>query len=126
MNDLSINFTSHYRLIREQLGEAPHLVDGCAGENILVEAGERVRLETIRLGVAVRLRDGRLAWLKQVSVARPCAPFSKYASRRAEPESVKQTLQFLDDGTRGFYCVFEEEGQVCLTVGDEVLILPHL
>jgi hypothetical protein len=122
-NDLSINFTPHYDAIRTKFGNSDHLFDGCGGENILIETGEQVSLEAVRGGVAVRTQAGGLAWLRQVMVARPCQPFSKYVSRRTEPESIKEALQFLDNGARGFYCALEE-GEVTVAVGDAVLILP--
>ncbi|HKZ69281.1 MAG TPA: MOSC domain-containing protein [Anaerolineales bacterium] len=120
-NDLSINFTAHYDAIREKFGNGDHLFNGCGGENILIETGERVSLEMVRGGAVVRTRSGRLAWLRRVMVARPCQPFSQYASRRTEPESIKEALQFLDNGTRGFYCGLEEE-EVTVVVGDEVFL----
>jgi hypothetical protein len=121
-NDLSVNFTSHYAALRERYGSGDHLYDGCGGENILVEMDERVTLETVSRGVAVRMKDGGLAWLRRVVVAHPCQPFSRYVSRRTEPEAIKDTLQFLDNGTRGFYCAFEDDEPVTVAVGDEVLM----
>ena len=35
-NDISFGFTSHYRQMRSRFGD--HLIDGCAGENILIES----------------------------------------------------------------------------------------
>src|ERR1700694_4918441 len=40
-NDLSVGFTPHYAAMRERFGA--HLVDGCAGENILVETAGPIR-----------------------------------------------------------------------------------
>lgn len=122
MNDLSINFTAHYDEIRGKYGSIEHLYNGCGGENILVEADHRLTEAAFSGGLAVRVRDGRLAWLKNVVVALPCQPYSKYVARSTEPQVIKETLQFLDNGTRGFYCVFEDEAPVTLEVGDEVLI----
>jgi len=103
-NDLSLNFTAHYAAIRDGYGHSDHLSDGRGGENILIETAERVTLETVSRGVTVRVKAGGLAWLTKVTVAHPCQPFSKYVSRITEPESIKNALQFLDGGTRGFYC----------------------
>ncbi len=121
-NDLSVNLTSHYAAIRERYGSGDHLYDGCGGENILVGTDERVALETVSRGVAVRVKDSGLAWLRRVVVAHPCQPFSRYVSRRTEPEAIRDTLQFLDNGTRGFYCTFEDDEPVTVAVGDEVLM----
>jgi hypothetical protein len=122
MNDLSFNFTGHYDLIREKFGAQEHLYDGCGGENILIELRERVPVETLAGGLAVQLTGGGVAWLKNVVVALPCQPFSKYVSRRTEAPIIKDTLQFLDNGTRGFYCVFEDEQPVTIQLGDELFI----
>lgn len=121
-NDLSLNLTSHYAAIRERYGSGDHLYNGCGGENILVEMDGRVTLETLSGGMAVRVQPGGLAWLRRVMVAHPCQPFSRYVSRRTEPEAIKDTLQFLDNGTRGFYCTFEDDEPVTVAVGDEVLM----
>jgi hypothetical protein len=117
VNDLSIGFTSHYQAMRARYGD--HLFDGCAGENILVAIDSRVDLTQIQNGLiigdaasAVRLTD--------LMVALPCAPFSKFAAKSDDPQTVKGALQFLDDGTRGFYCVANQE--VTIKVGDDVFI----
>ncbi|HLB45972.1 MAG TPA: MOSC domain-containing protein [Anaerolineales bacterium] len=123
-NDLSLNFTSHYLAIRERYGSGDHLYNGCGGENILVEMDGRVTLETLSGGMAVRVQPGGLAWLRRVVVAHPCQPFSKYVSRSTEVEMVKSTLQFLDNGTRGFYCALAHESAVTIAVGDEVGVAP--
>lgn len=122
MNDLSINFTAHYDEIRAKYGAAEHLYNGCGGENILVEADFRLSEAALSSGVAVRAKDGRLAWLKNVVVALPCQPYSKYVARRTEPPVIKETLQFLDNGTRGFYCIFEDETPTTIEVGNEVFV----
>lgn len=116
-NDLSIGFTSHYQTMRARYGD--HVVDGCAGENILVAMDSRVDLTQIQNGLiigdaasAVRLND--------LMVALPCAPFSKFVSKSNDAQTVKATLQFLDDGTRGFYCVVNQEATI--RVGDEVVV----
>jgi hypothetical protein len=43
-----------------------------------------------------------------VIVAVPCMPFAKFALRDpdASTEVIKSTIQFLDHGLRGYYCVF--------------------
>jgi hypothetical protein len=122
LNDLSVNFTAHYDEIRAKFGAAEHLYNGCGGENILVEADHRLTESALSGGLAVQTRDGRLAWLKNVVVALPCQPYSKYVARRTEPQVIKETLQFLDNGTRGFYCVFEDEIPMTIEVGDDVFV----
>lgn len=120
-NDLSVNFTAHYEAIREQFGAGAHLYNGCAGENILVQTEGRVNPEMVSRGVAVRTaKTGEVIWLQGIMIARPCQPFSLYASRASEPDDIKAALQFLDNGTRGFYCRLSGDQPVTVAMGDEV------
>lgn len=122
-NDLSVGFTAHYSAMRGQYGE--HLVDGCAGENILIELGERLALADIAGGLAIQpAAGGEQIRLRVVRHAPPCVEFSGYASRSREPEVIKGTLQFLNDGLRGFYCALGNSAPVTVNVGDQVLVGP--
>jgi hypothetical protein len=116
-NDLSVGFTGHYDRMRARFG--PHLVDGCAGENILVAAAGTVPLAAIAGGLAVRRAAGEWVSLGQVRVDLPCVEFSRYALRSADAEHVKAALQFLDQGMRGYYCTYEA-APVTIDVGDEL------
>jgi hypothetical protein len=119
-NDLSVGFTTHYAAMRERYGL--HLVDGCAGENILVETTSQVRLADLAGGLFIQPASGGLpVRLRVLRVAPPCREFSGYASRGSEPEAIKQALQFLDNGLRGFYCVLLNPVPVTVNVGDLVL-----
>jgi hypothetical protein len=105
INPVSINFTGHYVLMQERFGD--HLAFGCAGENILIACTRRFEEAELGGGVALETADGGLAWLRHVCAATPCVPFSEYALQaemRPPPEMMKETLQFLDNGRRGFYC----------------------
>lgn len=110
MNGVSVGFTSHYQEMRAKFGA--HLVDGIAGENILVEAPQRVMLP--ELGKRLMFENpttGERAYLDKVIVAAPCVEFSHFVnsanllSAPLPAETLKATLQFLDDGLRGFYAV---------------------
>ena len=46
-----IGFTSHYDAMREQFGE--HMVDGIAGENIIIENDQEVWLEDLGRQIAI-------------------------------------------------------------------------
>lgn len=116
-NDLSIGFTAHYAAMRGRYGN--HLTDGIAGENILVAIDRPVILDELKNGVVIKTRGGELP-LGKLRIALPCSPFSKFASRSTEAETVKGALQFLGEGIRGFYCAFEGTEPVTITVGDEV------
>ncbi len=120
-NDLSVGFTAHYAAMRDRYGA--HLVDGCAGENILIEAADRVTLADIAGGLVIQpAGGGRPVRLRVVRHAPPCREFSGYASRSAEPEAIKGALQFLDGGLRGFYCALSNPVPVLVTIGDVVLV----
>jgi hypothetical protein len=118
---VSLGFTAHYARMRHRFGE--RIVPGCAGENVIVESAARVTLEDLRAPLAILGRDGaeRLR-LSVLEVARPCRPFAGWAlGARAEPDVLRDTLQFLDGGTRGYYCLAEGAAEV--TLGDRLVIL---
>lgn len=118
-NGISVNFTWHYDAMRQRFGA--HLWDGCGGENILIACHEQLTQARLAGGMVVQTADGKLIRLKQIVVAHPCNPFSRYVSGgNGEPDDVKRALQFLDHGMRGFYCAVEEPGMI--SVGDEVLL----
>src|SRR6266568_4890860 len=81
------------------------------------------RLAVGRDGVLGEGPDGReLVRLDVLQVAHPCRPFSGWAlGGMVETDVLKETLQFLDDGTRGFYCVGVGTGIV--SVGDRVVVV---
>jgi MOSC domain-containing protein len=117
---ISLGFTSHYGRMRDRFGD--RIVPGCAGENILVETGARITLDDLAGGVAlVAAEGGEVVRLSVLQVAHPCRPFSGWAlGGRVETEMLKETLQFLDDGMRGFYCAGLGSGVV--SIGDRVVL----
>ena len=124
-NGVSIGFTPHYVRMRERYGT--HLTDGCAGENVLIETGGLVRLDDLQAGVLIQCAAGDL-WLRSIRMARPCLEFSRYALRepRADRDSdaIKDALQFLDGGLRGFYVTPASEA--IISVGDRVYLLARV
>jgi hypothetical protein len=120
LNSLSVGFTSHYAAIRREF-EGDHLFNGCAGENILIETQVMITLDQLAHGLAIQPQDGGpLIWLKQMRVAHPCRPFSGYVMGGSEA-LVKEALQFLNDGMRGFYCALAQPQPAIVAVGDEAL-----
>jgi hypothetical protein len=118
-NALSFGFTGHYAEMRNRFGE--HMALGCAGENVIVEVNRRIALESVKDGVVILGADEtEKLRLAQIRVAAPCKPFSGFALRHqlVEPAVLKATLQFLDDGTRGFYSVPQVRQAVELQLGD--------
>ena len=116
---VSLGFTSHYAAMRDRFGD--RITVGCAGENIVVEADRRIRFEDLERGMALLGDGGReVARLEVLQVAHPCRPFSGWAlGGMVESDVLKETLQFLDDGMRGFYC--QGVGSGVVAVGDRVV-----
>src|SRR5258705_12896883 len=120
-NDISVGFTGHYAAMRARFG--PHLPDGIAGENILIESSGIVQPSDLGAELAIRpAAGGELIWLRGVRVMPPCVEFSTYAGRSSEPEALKSALQFLHDGLRGFCGRLPAGAAVTIAVGDEVLV----
>jgi hypothetical protein len=121
LHGVSVGFTSHYAAMRDRFGD--HIVVGCAGENVIVTADQVFTYEDLAGGVAIVTADGtERVRLKVLQVAHPCRPFTGWAlGGRVESDVMKENLQFLDGGTRGFYCVGEGLGTVA--VGDRVVLL---
>lgn len=121
LHGISLGFTTHYDAMRERFGE--RIAVGCAGENIIATADRRFTYDDLAAGVAIVAPDGmERVRLRVLQVAHPCRPFTGWAlGKQVEPEELKQHLQFLDNGTRGFYCVGEGSGTVAL--GDSIIVL---
>ena len=121
---ICIGFTSHYNAMRTRFGN--HMVDGAAGENIIIEYDNEVWLEDIGQQLAIENNEtGQMIVLDMVSFAAPCEEFSHFAAQSQDKElptpELKATLQFLNNGRRGFLLVLRE-GQEAATVkpGDSV------
>ena len=121
-NAISFGMTSHYAAIRERFGG--HLVDAIAGENILIATDGPISLGDVAGGLVVETTRGSVA-LGQVSVAHPCAPFSRFALGTGPDEPadkrVTEALRFLDGGMRGFYVAYTG-APVEIAVGDRVFV----
>jgi hypothetical protein len=107
-NGISIGFTSHYQQMRLRVGD--HLLNGLAGENILVETGHTFTAGDLPERLVVETADGREIQLVQVMVAEPCVEFTRFAMQfppDAQPDrSVTETLEFLRRGMRGYYATY--------------------
>jgi hypothetical protein len=126
LNGISIGFTSHYQAMRARFGQ--HLVDGVAGENILVETDDAQTLADLEPGVAIQSgATGQMIRLNELLVAAPCIEFSRFAindGMSPPNERMKETLQFLDNGRRGFYVTLAESQEpVSIQAGDGVFAL---
>ena len=124
-NGVSIGFTSHYDAMRTRLN--PRLADGCAGENILIEAERSFALADLGGEVALQsAATGEVLYLARLKVAAPCIEFSQYAANDGMPmagRALKETLQFLDEGRRGFYATATNQHEpVSIRAGDRVFV----
>jgi hypothetical protein len=121
---VSIGFTSHYEAMRKRFGE--HMVDGAAGENIIIEYDREVWKDDLGQRISVENSEtGNRTFLDVLSIAAPCDGFSHFAANsqheRLPADELKETLQFLHNGRRGFLLVLSD-GQKAATVqaGDRV------
>ncbi|NOQ40064.1 MAG: hypothetical protein GQ562_07070 [Anaerolineales bacterium] len=124
-NDLvCIGFTSHYQAMRTRFGD--HMVDGIAGENIIIEYPDEIWLDDLGDQIGIENQEtGQLLILNQVQVAAPCEEFSHFAAQsqgeKLPAAELKGILQFLNNGRRGFLLVLrggQDEGVV--RPGDKV------
>jgi hypothetical protein len=124
-NDLiCIGFTSHYDAMRARFGE--HMVDGIAGENIIIEYGEEVWPEDLGQQIVIESTGTeQRTLLDVVCFAAPCDEFSHFAAQsqqeRLPAVELKSALKFLNNGRRGFLLVLSD-GQETATIqpGDRV------
>lgn len=119
-NFVSMGFTSHYAMMRSRYGE--HLTDGIAGENIVVTCDQHITSEILGGSVIIETRAGARVVLEEALPIPPCEPFSRFAAGHdlAAPE-MKATLQYLSNGTRGFYMRASEAADGALIqAGDKV------
>ncbi len=110
VNGLSLLPRAHYERLRATYG--PHLVDGAAGESLLLDTdGPWTSLE----GPLHLETEGGLLELADPMAAPPCVEFSRFCLRRplgdTGPE-VQAALADLDGGVRGFYASARGEGRV--------------
>lgn len=122
-NGISFNFTSHYARMEARFG--PHLAIGSAGENIIIACDQPFTLPELEAGIVVINQAGDTVRLGQLLVAAPCKPFSRFALELdgvIEPAMIKETLQFLDGGMRGFYCRLDGE-EIVIELGSPVYLM---
>jgi len=119
-----IGFTSHYAAMRVRFGE--HMVDGIAGENIIIDFEQEVWPEDLGQQIGIENADtGHLALLDMVSFAAPCQEFSHFAAQsqyeKLPANKLKSILQFLGNGRRGFLLVLgDNQEEVSIRPGDRV------
>ena len=116
LHGISVGFTGHYGAMRRRFGE--RLTVGCAGENVIADTAGQLQFDDVAGGLAIVAPDGtERVRLRVLEVAHPCRPFTGWAlGGTVEAAVLKEQLQFLEGGMRGFYCTAEGSGTV--EVGD--------
>lgn len=122
-NGVSVGFTSHYAAIRARFPGG--LLDGEAGENVLVETDRIWSEEELSGRLEITTEVGRVV-LRAVVVADPCVEFARHLLKwppEARPDrTVGEAVAFLGNGVRGFYA--ELDGTPArIAVGDIVSVV---
>lgn len=102
-NGLSLLPQCHYERLRTRYG--PHLVDGSAGESLLLSTAAPWSA-TALAGTVLLEVDGGLLALTDGAPAPPCLEFTRFVLGRAAGDTgpqVRAALSELADGARGFY-----------------------
>lgn len=117
LNGLSLLPRAHYDRMREHFGS--HLLDGVAGESLLLETDTGWTVESLGGSLALETADGELLALTDPMVAAPCVEFTRFCLGRddpgpAGPDDVElvDALAELDGGTRGFYLRTTGSGRI--------------
>ncbi len=119
-----IGFTSHYNAMRARFGD--HMVDGIAGENIVIDFEEEVWPGDLGSQIGIEnAATGELALLDMVSFAAPCEEFSHFAAqsqhKKLPADELKSILHFLGNGRRGYLLVLSKnQEEVTVQPGDKV------
>lgn len=116
-NGVSIGFTENYAAMRQRFGG--HLVDGIAGESVLIAGGPHGG-QSLGDALVVETADGPV-YIDAIAVAEPCVEFSRFCLGE-DGESVRDALAFLGDGVRGFYATYSPGRSTGrkLSIGDPV------
>jgi hypothetical protein len=107
--------------MRDRYGD--HVLDGIAGETMLLDAPDGLAQLTLPDVVTVSTADGPLE-LRDVREADPCVEYSRFCLRQ-EPspvvdDAVRRALDDLDHGARGYRSVAATAATI--RVGDLVTI----
>lgn len=113
VNGLSLLPRVHYDALRERYG--PHLVDGAAGESLLLETEGAWTEADLQGRLEVETSDGHRLLLTSPRAASPCVEFGRFCLGRGlgpVDGDVEQALVDLAGGARGFYVQAQGPGVV--------------
>ncbi len=122
-----IGFSSHYAAMRARFGE--HMVDGVAGENIIIQAEKEIWPEELGQRIGFESSEtGDITFLDVVKYAAPCEEFSHFVAQsqhqRLPAAELKATLQFLGNGRCGYLLVLSDGHEpVNVQPGDRVFVV---
>lgn len=123
-NGISVGFTSHYGAMRTRFGD--HLVNGIAGENILVATERMFTADDFAVGMRIETHEGATIDLDRIIVAEPCVEFSRFSLHYPlddpSDHAVMDALNFLREGMRGFYATYPGP-PATIAVGARVYLL---
>lgn len=108
LNGVSLMTMSRYRAMRERYGA--HLVDGIAGESLLLDTEH---LDDLSGELVLEAEPGPMTFTS--AVAPPCVEFSRVVIGRGAGDvgpEVIATLAALDGGARGYYLQTAGTGRV--------------
>lgn len=112
-NGLSLLPRAHYTRMRARFGD--HLVDGVAGESLLLDTDGPWTLDDLAANLVLETADGGMLPLGEALVAAPCVEFGRFCLDRGpgpDDDELAAALDALDGGTRGFYLTTTGTGRV--------------
>lgn len=121
-----VGFSAHYDAMRGEFGE--HIVDGIAGENIIIEYPGEVWPEDLADTLTIENQDtGEVALFHSVGFAAPCVEFSRFCAQRVDddvpPGRLGEILRFLGRGRRGYLLLLDDAHEpVTVRPGDKVFL----
>jgi hypothetical protein len=121
-NGFSIGISGHYDALRARFGD--HIEDGIAGENLVIACSQAFAKDEMSGGLIVESAAG-LVRLAVEQFIEPCEEFSHYANRSANPlpaDQLKDTLQFLRHGRRGFFAALVDHEAAVFRPGDLIYL----
>lgn len=121
-NKISLGFLTNYRVLRERFGD--HMVDGIAGENILINVETPISADILRKKWILSLANSTQVALQDVISAPPCREFSIFCAQQTiGGAELKETLQFLGNGRRGYYAALAQPDLTCYVQAGDVLYM---
>jgi len=113
---LTVMAEGDYTALRARYGQ--HLVDGVAGESLLLDRSEPLAGTDLSAGLLVETSDGGVLPLDQVRPAAPCVEFTRFCLGQPPSatvdDAVRRGLIDLDGGARGYRAVATSSATVAL------------